>query len=170
MEVVSRFHDDPGAFVFGILRIMIGLMLLWAFFDKLFGLGYPTPSGMGYLDGGSPTEGFLMMASNGTFGWLFKPMVDIHQVLDVLIIVSMLGLSIGLILGIGKKICCVGGMVMFLIFYLALCPIDDNPILDYHLIYIVILFGVLVTNSCKVLGLGKMWSDTELVKRFSILE
>ena len=170
MDIARQFHEDPGAFIFAVLRIMIGLMLLWASFDKMFGLGYPTPHGMGYIDGGSPTEGFLQAASMGTFGWLFEPMMNIIPFTDVLIMISMFGLGIGLILGIGKKICCVGGMVMFFIFYLALCPISDNPVLDYHLIYVVILFGVLVTNSCKVLGLGKMWSDTELVKRFPILE
>ena len=170
MDVNSHFHENPGAFIFGILRIMIGLMLLWAFFDKLFGLGYPTPSGMGYIDGGSPTEGFLNHASTGTFGWLFEPMKGIHSVLDVVILVAMLGLGSGLILGIGRRICCVCGMLMFFVFYLAVSPISDNPILDYHLIYIVILFGVWVTDSCKVLGFGKMWSEIGFVKRFPILE
>ena len=169
MDLRSRFTDDPGAFVFGILRVLLGLMLFWAFLDKMFGLGYATPAGAGFIDGGS-TKGFLMGASKGTFGWLFEPMVDISGVLDVVILLSMFCLGVGLILGIGKKLCCIGGMAMFFVFYLAMFPLANNPILDEHVIYIVVLAGVLFTDSCGSIGFGKMWKDTALVKRFPILE
>ena len=170
MDLKKRFMTDPGAFTFGILRVLIGFMLFWAFLDKTFGLGYPTAPGQGLIDGGSPTKGFLMHASNGTFGWLFEPMVDISGLLDIVIVLAMFALGVGLILGIGKRLCCVGGMLMFFIFYLAVSPLSDNPIIDYHVIYIVVLFGVLFTNSCSVIGLGEWWKDTTLVKRFPILE
>ncbi len=170
MDQIHRIREDPGAFVFAILRLLIGFMLLWAFFDKMFGLGFPTASGAGYIDGGSPTEGFLMFASTGTFGWLFEPLTRITPVMDVIILISMLGLGTGLMLGIGKRICCVGGMVMFFIFYLAVMPLSDNPIIDYHTIYIVVLAGVLLTDSCSILGMGNRWRDTALVRRFPILE
>lgn len=32
---------------------------LWAFLDKTFGLGYATPAANAWVDGGSPTKGFL---------------------------------------------------------------------------------------------------------------
>ena len=97
-------------------------------------------------------------------------MVDISGLLDIVIVLAMFALGVGLILGIGKRLCCVGGMLMFFIFYLAVSPLSDNPIIDYHVIYIVVLFGVLFTNSCSVIGLGEWWKDTTLVKRFPILE
>ena len=40
-------------------RILIGLVFLWAFFDKLFGLGFATTADKSWLSGGSPTTGFL---------------------------------------------------------------------------------------------------------------
>ena len=42
-----------------LLRLALGVEFLWAFVDKLFGLGYSTPSARAWLNGGSPTKGFL---------------------------------------------------------------------------------------------------------------
>src|SRR5205823_11321959 len=42
-----------------VLRIVLGLSFLWAFLDKLFGLGYSTSSKQAWINGGSPTNGFL---------------------------------------------------------------------------------------------------------------
>ena len=170
MDLKTRFDEDRGAFIFGILRVLLGAMLFWAFLDKMFGLGYATPAGSGFIDGGSPTKGFLIGASNGTFGWLFEPMVDISGILDVVILLAMFALGVGLILGIGKKLCCIGGMAMFFVFYLAMFPLSNNPILDEHVIYIVVLLGVLLTKSCESIGFGRRWKETALVKRFPILE
>src|ERR1044072_1320309 len=47
------------AYSFASLRLLTGFAFLWAFLDKTFGLGYATPSGKGWIDGGSPTKGFL---------------------------------------------------------------------------------------------------------------
>jgi hypothetical protein len=38
--------------VLAVLRIVFGLTFLWAFVDKLFGLGYASKSGKGWVDGG----------------------------------------------------------------------------------------------------------------------
>jgi thiosulfate dehydrogenase [quinone] large subunit len=42
-----------------VLRIIMGLTFLWAFFDKTLGLGYSTTSVQAWINGGSPTKGFL---------------------------------------------------------------------------------------------------------------
>ena len=52
-----------------LLRLALGVEFLWAFFDKLFGLGYSTPSARAWLEGGSPTQaeaGVEMAASGAT--------------------------------------------------------------------------------------------------------
>lgn len=170
MDLKNRFLSGPGDFTFGILRVLLGSMLLWAFLDKMFGLGYSTPHGMGFIDGHSPTIGFLTMASNGTFGWLFEPMIGISGLIDVVILLAMSALGIGLILGIGRNLCCTSGMLMFFMFYLAVQPLSTNPLIDEHIVYIIILFGVLFTDSCGQLGLGNWWKGTSLVKRFPIFE
>jgi hypothetical protein len=40
------------------IRIVLGLMLLWSFFDKLLGLA--TPAGYGWIDGCSPSYAYMM--------------------------------------------------------------------------------------------------------------
>ena len=41
------------------LRIMVGLTFVWASADKLLGLGYATGPAKAWINGGSPTTGFL---------------------------------------------------------------------------------------------------------------
>ncbi|MEU0650528.1 hypothetical protein ABZ537_51060, partial [Streptomyces umbrinus] len=53
------------AYAFASLRLLTGFVFLWAFLDKIFGFGYATPSGKGWIDGGSPTMGFLSGVAAG---------------------------------------------------------------------------------------------------------
>jgi thiosulfate dehydrogenase [quinone] large subunit len=46
-----------------------GFVFLWAFFDKTFGWGFATPSARAWINGGSPTKGFLSSVDVGP-GWL----------------------------------------------------------------------------------------------------
>src|SRR5690349_13902643 len=51
----------------GLARISLGWVFLWAFLDKTFGLGHATPSKDAWIDGGSPTFGFLSFGAAGPF-------------------------------------------------------------------------------------------------------
>jgi thiosulfate dehydrogenase [quinone] large subunit len=66
----------------GILRLAVGFIFLWAFFDKLLGLGFSTcfdPQtktinyfcNQAWIKGGSPTFGFLKFATKGPFAGIF---------------------------------------------------------------------------------------------------
>ena len=59
-----------GGLFWGLLRIAMGWIFLWSFLDKMFGLGFATGrdpktgvidfgSPDAWINGGSPTEGFL---------------------------------------------------------------------------------------------------------------
>ena len=52
-------HQSAGGVAIAALRIALGFVFLWAFLDKTFGLGYATPSAKAWINGGSPTKGFL---------------------------------------------------------------------------------------------------------------
>ena len=52
-------------------RVVVGLEFLWAFLDKTFGLGYATPSARAWINGGSPTKGFLSSVEGGPLQSLF---------------------------------------------------------------------------------------------------
>ena len=63
--------------VLAALRIAFGLTFLWAFFDKTFALGFHTGydqtgqldrfGDAAWINGGSPTEGFLAFGADGPF-------------------------------------------------------------------------------------------------------
>lgn len=55
--------DPPGAaaarYLLAGIRIALGFIFLWAFLDKVFGLGFSTPSAKAWINGGNPSQGFL---------------------------------------------------------------------------------------------------------------
>lgn len=59
---------------------------------------------------------------------------------------------------------------MLLLMYSALVLPANNPILDDHIIYAVIMLGLAIANPGYRLGLGRWWGKTRLVKRFPVLE
>ncbi len=59
-------------YVWAITRISLGWIFLWAFVDKAFGLGRATPAENAWVDGGSPTNGFLSNAPTGPFENIYK--------------------------------------------------------------------------------------------------
>ena len=59
--IIPRNAD---AFAFGTLRIALGWIWLWAFFDKLLGLGFATTPEKAWINGNSPITGYLMFATN----------------------------------------------------------------------------------------------------------
>ncbi len=58
------------------LRLVLGFTFLWPFLDKLFGLGYATPSARAWINGGTPAQGFMKNAE-GPFAELFKNMAGL---------------------------------------------------------------------------------------------
>src|SRR5919112_1350300 len=45
--------------VLAVARITIGFTFLWAFLDKLLGLGFATPTERAWINGGTPAQGFI---------------------------------------------------------------------------------------------------------------
>ena len=69
--------SSPARRALAVLRVTFGLTFLWAFLDKLLALGYSTGVGQdggvnrfgpaAWINGGSPTEGFLKFGADGPF-------------------------------------------------------------------------------------------------------
>ena len=47
---------------------------------------------------------------------------------------------------------------------------EHNPFLEEHIIYAVIMAGLILARSGRPLGLGGLWANTKLVRRYPILE
>lgn len=171
-ELTARVEQRPRAdrYVWGVLRIMMGWIFFWPFLDKLFGLSFATEKGAGWVDGGSPTEGFLKFATKGPFKGVFEPLAG-NAFVDTLFMVGLLAIGLALMLGIGVRIGAIAGALMLVLMYLAgfIWP-EHNPFLDDHLIYAFVLVGVYFTGAGHYLGFGDQWAQIGLVKRFRFLE
>ncbi|MFI7542538.1 hypothetical protein ACIBQZ_14865, partial [Actinoplanes sp. NPDC049599] len=65
VPVVETTKSKATRFTLAGLRLALGWVFLWAFIDKMFGLGLATPEKGAWINGGSPTKGFLGNAVAG---------------------------------------------------------------------------------------------------------
>ncbi len=155
--------------IWNILRILLSLILLWAFVDKVFGLGFATLPQNAWLHGVSPTAGFLKFGSKGIFASVFHTLSG-NLIIDILFMMGLLFVGLSLLLGISIRIACISGSLLLLLIYLSLFPPANNPLLDEHIVYIVLLIGILVRSSKQSFGFSKKWSQLSLVKKYSLLK
>lgn len=158
-----------------VARIAVGFVFLWAFLDKTFGLGYSTSSAKAWINGGSPTSGFLGHVEVGPFRGFFTSLAG-SPVVDLLFMLGMLAVGLALILGAGLRLAAVAGTVILLLMWAAEWPLAQltfegqpsgsvNPIVDYHVIYALVAIVAALTAAGNTWGLGKIWESTSLVKR-----
>ena len=153
----------------GILRISMGLIFLWAFFDKLLGLGYATIPDKSWLAGGSPTTGFLQFGVHGPFTDFFHSLAG-NNMVDWLFMLGLLFIGIAFTFGIFMKLGGLSGVMMMFFMYLAVgIQPANHPFIDEHFIYILVLLVLMVSNSEKYFGFGNAWRNSALVQKFKIL-
>ena len=131
--------------VFIILRLAMGFIFLWAFLDKVFGLGFATASKQAWINGGSPTSGFLTFAAKGPFANIFHALAGV-AVVDWLFMLGLLFIGLTLLFNKYVKWGCLTGSLMLLLMYLALLFPANNPIIDDHIIYILVLALIAFKN------------------------
>jgi len=149
-----------------IMRFVLALEFLWAFFDKVIGISKP---GKGWVNGNSPTIGFLSN-STGPFSSIYKAIAG-SGIIDWLFMLALLGVGIVLLLGIGMRIgTIVGAVLMFLMWTAALPKAGNFFQIDDHMIICVALLILLFAKAGQVAGLGRWWANTKLVKRCPGLE
>ncbi|MEO6999612.1 MAG: DoxX family protein [Terracoccus sp.] len=153
-------------------RIALGLTFLWAFFDKLFGLGYSTPSAKSWINGGSPTNGFLSHVEVGPLTDFFHGLAG-KPIIDWLFMIGMLGIGLAFTLGIAMWVSAISGTAMLMMMWAAEWPLarltatgqpsgSVNPIIDYHLIYALTMITLALLGAGRVWGLARQWRATSL--------
>lgn len=121
-----------------LLRLVMSFIFLWSFFDKVFGLGFSTTPAQAWIHGGSPTSGFLSFATKGPFVNIFHSLAGI-VVVDWLFMLGLLFVGLTLLFNKYVKLGCLAGSLMLLFMYLALLFPANNPIIDEHIVYILVL-------------------------------
>ena len=158
-----------------VLRIAFGLTFLWAFFDKMFALGFHTGyDQQGNLDrfgdaawihGGSPTQGFLAFGADGPFESFYHSIAGDTWV-NWLFMLGLLGIGLALTLGIGMRIAAVAGAVLYLMMWSVVLPPENNPVLDDHILGAITVVVLALFYAGDTWGLGRWWAQTSLVKKY----
>ena len=152
-----------------VTRISIGWVFLWAFLDKTFGLGFATERADAWVNGGSPTFGFLNFATEGkAFHDFFASLAGPFA--DWLFMIGLLGIGLALMLGIGMRIAAVSGAIMLVLMWAAELPLENNPFMDDHIIYALVLGVLAIAGAGRTWGLGRAWEELPLVQRYRFLE
>jgi len=161
--MVKKNSTNPMAGIWlAVGRILIGLSFLWAFFDKLFGLGFATTAEKAWLSGGSPTTGFLSHVQ-GPFADFFNALAG-SAISDVLFMAGLLGIGVALTFGVAIRLGTVAGTALLFLMWLASLPLANNPLIDEHLVYIALLMSVFFSLPTSYLSLHKQWLSLPTVK------
>jgi len=156
-----------------VTRLATGFIFLWAFLDKTFGLHYSTgapvaegePS-LAWIDGGTPSQGFMKFATVGPLKDFYASIAG--PVTDWLFMAALLGLGVAVMAGVALRIAAVAGTVLMMAMWAAEWPPlegSTNPIIDYHVIYALVLILSAVLYAGDTWGLGRWWASLPLVRR-----
>lgn len=152
---------------FAVARLALGWTFLWAFLDKTFGWGYATPSARAWINGGSPTTGFLK-GVKGPFDGFFNAMAG-DAWADWLFMAGLLGIGVALMAGVFMRIAAGAAAVLLVLMWMASLPLDTNPFMDDHLVYAIVIIGLAAFGAGDTLGLGRIWSSLGFVQRYPVL-
>lgn len=158
-----------------VLRVATGFIFLWAFLDKTFGLHYSTSSAKAWIHGGSPTKGFLSSIEVGPFQSTFHNLAG-TGVANWLFMLGLLAIGVALIAGVALRIAAGSGVLMMAMMWLAEFPLaqhtsagapsgSSNPLIDYHLLYALVLIVLAVSYAGNTFGLGRLWARQPFVQR-----
>ncbi|HEX5578176.1 MAG TPA: DoxX family protein [Candidatus Limnocylindria bacterium] len=145
-------------------RIVIGIIFLWAGLEKVMGVGLGTWN----------ADGFLQFATNGTLGWpfvsgepaegqVFNPTHDFWAgvpgtafgtTIAWLVPLGQMGIGVGLILGLLTRFSAAMGTLMMLFFFVAAWDFEFG-IVNQHLTYAVVTFGLAVVGAGNYYGLDR---------------
>lgn len=174
-EVPGAMLTKTAAKALAVLRISTGFVFLWAFLDKTFGLGYSTPSAKAWINGGSPTKGFLSSVDVGPFQSVSHAIAGTWWA-NSLFMLGMFAVGVALITGVGLRVAAGAGALIMGMMWFTEFPLaqhtatgaasgSTNPLTDYHLIYAVVLVVLAAAYAGHTWGLGRLWARLPIVQR-----
>jgi len=162
----------------GALRIVVGWTFLWAFFDKLFALGFSTGrdetgavdrfGDAAWINGGSPTEGFLKFGADGPFEGFYHAIAG-ATLTNWAFMFGLLAIGVSMSLGIFRRLGTLAGVVMYLMMWTVVLPPENNPIFDDHILGAAAVLVLGLLGASRYLGLGCWWERQTIVQQYRIL-
>ena len=161
--------DERGWIALSVMRIVLGFMLIWAFFDKLLGWGRLTTKDAAMINGGSPTEYYLSSLVSGPFEGMWNALAG-NQFVDILLMFGLLAVGTALMLGIASRLATIGMAIMMLMMYTLVLPPSDNILVDYHIVYICGILAIYWLGGFDRISLNGYWKELPVVKDYQILQ
>lgn len=166
-------------YTLAVTRLSLGWVFLWAFLDKTFALGFHTGydqegvldrfGDAAWINGGSPTEGFLTFAADGPFKSFYNDIAGAAWA-DWLFMLGLLGIGTALMLGITMRIAAAAGALLMLMMWTVVLPPENNPVIDDHIVYALVLVVLALTSAGRTLGFGRRWERQPIVHRHEFLK
>jgi thiosulfate dehydrogenase (quinone) large subunit len=166
---VSTWPAATVRYVAAAIRLSLGWIFLWAFLDKLFGLGHETKAAQAWSHGGSPTRGFLKFGAQGPFADFYHGIAGAAWA-DWLFMIGLAGIGIALLAGIAMRIAAAGGALLLVLMYTVVLPPANNPFMDDHLVYALVLILLAAMGAGRFVGFGAAWERLGIVQRFPFLK
>lgn len=173
----TRLNDITARAV-AVLRIAFGITFLWAFVDKVFALGFHTGydqkgvldrfGDAAWINGGSPTEGFLAFGAVGPFKGFYNSIAGAVWA-DTLFMLALLGIGLALTLGFAMRLAAGAGALLYVMMWTVVLPPENNPILDDHLLGAITLVVLALLGAGATWGLGHRFEKLELVQKYPVL-
>lgn len=148
------------------LRVVMGWIFLQAGIEKL-------------LDPGWTAAGFLQFAvpEGNPFPWLWAGMTG-SPLVDALVVYGQLGIGLSLLLGVLLRFGALMGALQMLLFWMASLqggllaglPLEHGWVIDDHLVYVVLLFGLGAFGAGRILGVDGWLEAQDVVRRNPWLE
>jgi thiosulfate dehydrogenase [quinone] large subunit len=83
---------------------------------------------------------------------------------------GLLAIGVALMLGIGMRIAAASGALLLVFMWMASLPLDNNPFMDDHLVYAIVLIELAAVHAGHTLGFGQTWARTDWVRRHAALQ
>ena len=137
-----------------LMRLVMGWVFVYAGFDKLIN--------------GFSANGFLVHATKGPLAGLFQSLGENQMalnVIDPLVVWGEILIGLALVLGVATRGAAFWGAVMMFMFYLAQLPPENNPFMEYRLVYILMLGVIGAMGAGRILGLDAIIERIPAVRR-----
>ncbi len=165
MQITSPVHRLGVA----VLRVAVGIILLWAGLEKLLGAGPNGWSAAGFLKFGTAgTLGWPFVSGEPAEGTIFNPTHDFWVglagndaamgIVNFLVVFGETALGIALILGILTRLSAALSALMMFLFFLAAWDFQFG-IVNQHLTYMVVYLAVAGLGAGKYYGLDGMLAE-----------
>ena len=103
-------------------------------------------------------------ASGNPFHWLWEPMLDWVWLLTPLNSIGLILVGLALILGAFVRFSAFWGAVMMAFYWAAALPLENAFLIDDHVVYILLLFGLGALGTGRILGVDAWLEETEFIK------